>query len=73
MFKMPPELKNLYIFSLSFSKDIKGKQLTVNFNNLTIQYYNPKFALKIRKKVLIMQEKSFAIHNKNSQKGLNNA
>ena len=52
MCKMPLELENLYFFFLILdSKDIKDKQLTVNFNtlnstilqsniNIIIQYYN---------------------------------
>jgi len=39
---MPPEFENLYIFFLILDlKDIKGKQLTVNFNTLNFTIYNP--------------------------------
>jgi len=34
MCKMPPKLKNLYFFLILNSKDIKDKQLTINFNTL---------------------------------------
>jgi len=55
MYKMSPELENLYyLFLILDSKDIKDKQLTINFNtlnttilqsnitiNIWIIYYNP--------------------------------
>jgi len=70
---MLPKLENLYFFFLSFSKDIKGKQLTVNFNNLNYTILQSKIHTKNSQKGLNNARKIIAIHTKNSQKGLNNA
>jgi len=49
--KCPPNLK-IYIFFLSISKDIKVKQLTVNFNNLNFTILQSKIHTKNSQKGL---------------------
>jgi len=45
---MPPELENLYIFFFILdSKDIKGKQLTINFNTLNSTILQPNITINI--------------------------